>query len=195
MPLFIMAQENTEVKFCKLPLLISSGNQTVGLPYQNLFHAFNPAFYAGTELSYNKSRKHRLCQNMSVGFIANEAVGNTITFSTDFCYRYTNKLGIFSDFSLGLGILNQIQTRKIYSINPTTGEYHRVKDFGKLAMLAEYSYSLGYDFSVRKNYPFSVFIKYNFFIQWPYFDFRMFPIMPQSVLQIGTTIKIRKNEK
>jgi hypothetical protein len=175
--------------------MISYGNQVVGLPNQNLFQAFNPAVFAGTEFSYNKSRKHRLCQTLGIGFIANEAMGNTITLNTDFCYRYTCKLGFFSDFSLGLGVLNQYQTRQKYSINTTTGEYKKVKDFGKPAMLAGFSYSLGYDFSVKKNLPFSLFIKYNCFMQMPYFDFKLFPVMPQSVIQLGTIIKIRKNEK
>ncbi len=195
MPLFIMAQEKSEDKFYKLPLMISYGNQVVGLPYQNLFQAFNPAVFIGTEFSYNKSRKHRLCQTLGIGLITNEAIGNTITLNTDFCYRYIGKLGIFSDFSVGLGVLNQYQTRQKYSINLTTGEYKKIKDFGKPAMMLEYNYSLGYDFSVKKNLPFSVFIKYNFFIQMPYFDFKAFPVMPQSVIQLGTIIKIRKNEK
>ncbi len=194
-PLFMMAQENTEVKFHKLPLMISVGNQVVGLPYQSLFQAFNPAVFAGTEFSYNKNRKHRLCQSLGIGFIRNEAIGNTITLNTDFCYRYTGKLGIYSDFSIGLGALSQYQTRQKYSINTTTGEYKKVKDFGKPAMLAEFSYSLGYDFSIKKNLPFSLFIKYNCFIQMPYFDFKLFPVMPQSIMQLGTIIKFRKNEK
>jgi hypothetical protein len=195
MPLFIMAQEKNEDKFHKLPIMISYGNQVVGLPYKNLFQAFNPAVFIGTEFSINKSRKHRLCQALGIGFITNEAMGNTITLNTDFCYRYTGKWGIFSDFSIGLGVLNQYQTREKYSINQTTGEYKKVKDFGKPAMLAEYSNSLGYDFSVKKNLPFAIFIKYNFIIQMPYFDFKLFPVMPQSVIQLGTIIKIRKNEK
>ena len=195
MPLFIKAQENMEPKFCTLPLMISYGNQVVGLPYQNLFQAFNPSVFTGTEFSYNKSRKHRLCQTLGMGFIANEAIGNTITLNTDFCYRYTGKVGIFSDFSFGIGALNQYQRRAKYSIDPSTSEYKKVNDFGKPAVLAGYSYSIGYDFSVKKHLPFALFIKYNCFVQTPYFDYSLFPVMPQSVLQLGTIIKIRKNEK
>jgi hypothetical protein len=195
MPFYTWAQENTKGTFHKLPFTISYGNQVVDLPYQNLFQAFNPAVFTGTEFGYNKSRKHRLCQTLGIGFITNESIGNTITLNTDFCYRYTGKIGVLSDFSLGLGVINQYQARQKYSINVTTGEYKKVKDFGKPAMLAEYNYSLGYDFSVKKNLPFSLFIKYTCFVQMPYFDFKAFPVMPQSVLQLGTIIKIRKNEK
>lgn len=182
-------------KYYKLPLQISFGNQCVGLAYQNLFSAFNPSLSVGTEIGYNKRIKHRISQTASIGFFANDVIGNTVSLSTDFCYRYNHKSGVFADISLGLGLLNQFHPRDIYEYNSTTGEYDKVKDFGKLAALLENGLSLGYDLSKTTKYPISIFVKHNFFIQSPYFDIKSFPIMPQSITQIGLKINIKKNEK
>jgi|GEM_PF-3034636 len=191
------SQSNTidSIEYYRFPLQVSFGNQCVGLPYQNVFSTFNPAFYLGTEVGYNKNRKHHICQTAGLGFYANEVIGNTITLNSDFCYRFTHKSGVFADISLGLGIINQFHPRDIYEYSPSTGAYDKVKDYGKLAILLENGLSLGYDLSYKTKIPISIFIKHNFFIQTPYFDLKSFPFMPQSITQIGLKIKIRKYEK
>ena len=196
LPFFTQAGPKPDsTHYCKYPVRISFGSQVVGFPYQNLFSAFHPVFSAGTEFRYNKNEKHRICQTLNIGYSFNEQIGNKLLLNSDFCYRYTHSSGVFADISMGLGLVDQYHPRKTYKYNSSTGEYDRVSDWGKFGIQLGYGMSLGYDLSRKTHYPVSLFVKNTFFIQSPYFDLKDFPVMPQSTVQIGVTIKIRKNEK
>jgi hypothetical protein len=192
--LFSKAQEKTgnPVMYFKMPLQVSIGNQVVGFPNQNEFSAINPSFSLGTEIGYNKSLTHRICQTFSTGYIVNDVIGNTVTLSSDFCYRFTLKKGVFADLSLGLGMLFQQHPRDVYAYVPAIEGYKKSEDNWKPASLIEYAISLGYDFSRNSKCPVSIFVRSNFFIQSPYFPTEMFPIMPQSITQLGLRFKFRK---
>ena len=183
------------IQFQKISLQLSFGNQCVGFPYQNLFSAFNPSFSAGIEYRYNKNLKHSLIQTARFNFNGNQSIGNSFAFITEFRYRYTHKSAFFADASVGLGFLNQYHPREIYKLNTETGEYNKVKDKGKGGNVVGYGISVGYDFSKKTKYPVAVFIRNNFWIQTPYFETTMFPIIPQSITQIGLTYKFKRNEK
>ncbi|MCX6266748.1 MAG: hypothetical protein NTW16_05235 [Bacteroidetes bacterium] len=196
--LTIIAEAQTDhaaTPYFRLPIRVSFGSQAVGFPYQNLFSAFNPSFSAGTEFRYNKNETHRICQTLNVGFSVSDQIGSKVMLNSDFCYRYTHSSGVFADISIGLGLLNQFHARKTYQYNSSTGEYDKVKDYGTFGLMLGYGMSLGYDFSRKNRYPVSIFVKNTFYIQSPYFDMTNFPIMPQSTIQIGLTVKIRKHEK
>ena len=196
MPWISEAQNNpAPVQYYKQPVRLSFGNQVVGFPFQNLFTSFHPGLMAGTEFGYNKSEKHRICQTLNLGFSFSRQIGNKVMLSSDFCYRYTHPSGAFAELSFGFGVLNQYHARETYKFNSSSGEYDRVGDPGKFGTMLGYGMGLGYDFSRKGGFPVSVFIKNTFFIQSPYFDLKDFPVMPQSTLQAGLTIKIRKHAK
>ena len=195
-PTFVEAKINSDsIQFRKVYFQISYGNQCVGFPYQNLFNAFNPSISAGIEYRYNKNYKHSLIQTARFNFNGNQSIGNSFAFITEFRYRYTHKTAFFADASIGLGFLNQYHPRDIYKLNTETGEYDKVQDKGKGGNVVGYGISMGYDFSKRTKYPLAVFVRNNFWIQTPYFETTMFPIIPQSITQIGLTYKFKRNEK
>ena len=196
LPVITEARTNPDsTHYFKLPVRISLGSQVVGFPYENLFSSFNPTFSIGTEFRYNKSEKHRIYQTLNLGFSSSPQIGYKLMLNSDFCYRYTHSSGVFADISIGLGLANQYHPRETYKYNEATGEYDHVKDRGVFGLMLGYGMSLGYDFSRKTRIPVSVFVKNTFFVQSPYFDLKDFQIMPQSTIQIGFTIKIRKNEK
>lgn len=189
---FLKAQDDEPIRYTKFPLKIAFGNHVVGFPLQQPFSAFNPHFSIGTELGLNKSDKHRLLLCSSLGFIRNEIIGNTIPLDLTFDYRYTSKPGIFLQTGLGLGVLNQFHPRDIYALKSTNDGYEKVNDKGIFASLITLKMEIGYDFSKKSKYPFSIGIQHHFFIQAPYFDLNNFPIMPQTTTNISITYKFIK---
>lgn len=180
-------------KYGRLSAKIAIGNNVVGFPFQNEFSAFNPALAAlGIEVKLNKSQRHSLSVPISTMLIKNDNMGHSIALTTDLLYRYTHKSGIFSDLSIGAGILKQYHPRKIYEYNPSTGDYDKAKDHGKTSGLIEFGISLGYDLSRKHKLPVSIYLRNNFFIQTSYFDYTPFSIMPNNLLQLGVNVKLKQ---
>lgn len=192
LPILLIAQKEEPIRYTKFPLKISIGNQVVGFPFQHPFKSFNPHFSIGTELGLNKNLKHRLLLSSSLGFIQNDIIGNAIPIDFHFNYRYTNKIGIYFQPSLGFGISKQFHPRDIYVLKPSNDGYEKKNDQGILSTIIGLKIEMGYDFSKKSNYPISIGIQHNFFIQTPYFDLDNFPIMPQTITNISLTYKFIK---
>ena len=190
-PLSMSAQkvEKSNLQYSKLPIKIAFGNQDVGLGFQNIFSSFNPNVELGTEYIYNKNLNHQIGQTAEIGFTKNDVLGNKLSLTSGFFYRYTHKSGLFIDCGIEIGIAQQFHQRQVYEYDALNNQYVEGKNVGKTTFVGGYGLSLGYDLSRKTKLPLSIYINYNFSIQYPYLDLDMFPFMPQSTTQIGITYK------
>lgn len=193
LPCITYAQaDSSSRQYYRLPIIVTYGNQDVAFGLQNLFAAYNPSVALGTEIVYNKSQRHKIGQSAELGFIANETLGNKTSLSTAFFYRYCHRSGLFAGIELGLGLAQQYHPRQVYEYNAELRDYEKAKDTGISSLQAGYGLHLGYDFARNGDIPLSIFIKNNLVIQSPYLDLTTFPIMPQSITQLGLKIQLTK---
>ena len=168
------------------------GNQVVGFPFGNIASSFHPTIMGGVEYKLNKNVRHTLAVAFTSFLYKNKTIGNTFATSLDFLYRYTHKSGLFSDVSVDIGSIYQVHPRTVYELNQTTMEYNKTTDNGKFSSQVGFGVGVGYDFNIKFNKPFKIFLRNNFILQTPYFDSKQFPIMPQNVLNVGVTWSLPK---
>lgn len=178
----------------KYPIKLMYGNHSVGTG-ENGFDNFNPNVVLETELQYNKSKRHKIGQTAGVGFSKNTVIGNKVYLKTATFYRYTHKIGAFVDIGIDLGMNQQFHPRDVYVYDEESGKYEAKNDYGITTVMGGFEIGLGYDFSEKEILPVSVFLRFNNYVQAPYLDLDVFPVMFQTVTQIGVNFKIKKNEK
>lgn len=180
----IFVTGNIKAQKQDFPVSLSVINQSWAFPQKKVFRMkpFYPGLVFGTEYSYKEGKRGRLLQSANFGFFINNVTGSCLFLHSDFVYRYTFNFGLFADVSLGLGYVHAFYPREIFRQNDEN-EYVKVRDTGKPAIMVSNSFSLGYDFSRKMNKPIALYLRYQWFAQYPYFE--LIPIRPNGVLHVG----------
>lgn len=172
----------------QFPLELSFFNHAVTMPFDGIVMSpLHPGISIGTEYGYTEGRLGRIFQNLHVGYYHNKYNAKALFLKTEGGYRYTTGIGLFGEFSLGLGYLHSFHPREIFAMN-AQGEYEQVKDKGKAAVIFLGALGIGYDFSCRVGWPVSLFIRFQPFIQTPYSIESS--LLPQSMVHFGVRVQL-----
>lgn len=173
------------------PVVLSACNHSNALPLSNMFRIspLYPGTLIGTEYRYSDGKVGRLYQTGNIGGFVNTSTGSGLFVESDFAYRYTAGFGLFGETSLGLGYLHVFHPREILRQNDE-GVYEKAADWGKPCGMLSLCIGAGYDLSKKTKLAIAPFIKYQFFVQTPYFE--VLPIGMQSLLHIGMRIDWRR---
>jgi len=183
-----LAQDNPDEIKKQFPLELSLFNHAVTMPFDGfIMSPLHPGFSIGTEYGYTQGRLGRIFQNLHAGYYYNKYNAKAFFLKTEVGYRYTAGFGLFGDLSLGLGYLHSFHPREIFGLN-AQGEYEKVKDKGKSAVIFLASLGVGYDFSQKAGWPVSLFIRFQPYIQTPYNP--EISAFPQSLIHIGIRAQI-----
>lgn len=191
---FWTAIAGAQQPYSRWSLHAAVGNQAVGFPFENLFSSSHPALSVGVDFRLNKSLRHSLSLSSGAGVFSNSLIGNTMMSGLDLHYRYTTRSGVFGELQAGVGALAQFHPRKTWTLNAETGAYTESKEGPFWASEIGFGVGLGYDFSRRFGKPYAVFLKNRFFFESPYFKLKAFPIMPQNILELGVSFKLKRLE-
>lgn len=169
------------------PIVISGCSHSNALPFNNVFRIspLYPGAVIGTEYTWTEGRAGRLFQTGNIGGFVNSSTGSGLFLESEFAYRYTAGFGLFGETSFGLGYLHLFHPRDILRQNED-GEYEKATDWGKPCGMLAFSVGTGYDFFKKTKVPIAPFLKYQFFVQTPYFE--VLPIGMQSLLHLGVRI-------
>jgi hypothetical protein len=176
--------------FAKHPVDIAIGNFSVGMPFSKIFISkFYPLATLGTEFYYRIKKHYRIYQTARIGGYYNKYNTSGLFINTEIGYRYTFGFGLFTDAGIGVGYSHLFRPGAIYKMH-SNGEYEQVNDWGKPSLIADFSLSIGYDFSRHLKMPTCVFLRYGNYIQLFYNP--DIPALPQNSFQIGTRFFIDK---
>jgi hypothetical protein len=179
--------------FEKHPVDFAAGNFSVGMPFSKVFiKKFYPMITLGTEFYYRNKNHSQIFQTVRAGGYYNKYSTSAIFVNTEIGYRYTFGFGLFADANLGVGYSHLFRPGAIYKLN-SDGEYEQVRDWGKSSLMADYSLSIGYDFSRLLRKPVSVFLRYGNYLQLLYSKPDI-PVLPQNSFQIGTRFFIHPKQ-
>lgn len=172
------------------PVDFALGNFSVGIPFSKVFIGkYYPLATLGTEFYYLDSEHSQIYQTAKIGGYYNRYNTSAFFLNTEIAYRYTLDFGLFGDAGLGVGYAHLFHPNAIYEPDDN-GVYEQISDWGKPSMMADFSLSIGYDFSRQLNKPLSFFLRYGNYIQLFYNT--DIPVLPQNSFQIGTRFFIRK---
>ena len=180
------AQEDVIAGKKNIPLVLSFFKHNASLPFEGIIKSpLHPGVSAGTEFTYKTGKIGKIFQTINIGYFYNKFNAKALFLCSEFGYRKTMQLGLFGDLFIGLGYIHSFHPKEIYALN-AHGEYEKAKDKGKSAYLISAAIGLGYDFSKKAGWPFSVFIKYQYALQGPHnLDS---PLWPNAMLHFGVRI-------
>ncbi|MBN2379972.1 hypothetical protein JXM67_09255 [candidate division WOR-3 bacterium] len=173
------------------PIVISGSNHSNALPLSNILRIspLYPGATIGTEFVWAEGKAGRLFQTGNLGGFVNASTGSGLFAESEFAYRCTASFGLFAETSLGLGYLHVFHPREILRQNDE-GVYEKAADWGKPCGMLSLCIGAGYDFAKKTRLPIAPFIRYQFFVQTPYFE--VLPIGMQSLLHLGVRINWRQ---
>ena len=182
------AQEKPMGSKKQFPLELSFFNHAVTMPFDGIvLKPLHPGFSLGTEYGFTEGRLGRIYQSLHTGYYFNEYNARALFLKTGLGYRYTLGFGLFGDLSLGLGYLHSFHPVEIFAQN-AQGEYERVKDHGKASVIFFLTMGMGFDFSRVTNWPVSLFLRFQPYIQTPYNPESS--ILPQSMVHLGIRVQL-----
>lgn len=175
------------------PVDVAIGNFSVGLPFSKIFISkYYPLITVGTEFYYLNKCHSQIYQGVKLGGYYNAYSTSAMFVNTDIGYRFTFGFGLFADAALGIGYTHLFRPNAIYKLNGD-GQYEQVADWGQPSVMADFSLSLGYDFSRLTEKRFSLFIRYENLIQLFYNP--DIPVLPQNSFQVGARFFIIQKKK
>jgi hypothetical protein len=176
----------------KHPLDFAFGNFSVGLPFSNIFiNKFYPALTMGTEFYYRNKSHSQIYQTLKIGGYYTKYSTSSIFVNSETGYRYSFGFGLFADADIGVAYSQLFRPSAIYKLN-SNGEYEHVRDWGKPSLVADFSLSLGYDFSKLLKSHVSIFLRYGNYCQLFYIP--DIPGLFQNSFQAGVRFLINKNK-
>lgn len=188
--LFGQDDETKNNWFAIHPIDFAIGNFSVGVPFSKLFiNKFYPLATLGTEFYYLNREKSKILQTAKLGGYYTKYSTSAIFLNTEIGYRYTFDFGLFSDVNFGVGYSHLFRPNALYKLN-SSEEYQQVRDWGKPSILANYSISIGYDFSRQFNTSLIVFLRYSNYMQL-FYVMPDIPALPQNSFQVGTRFLIK----
>lgn len=183
-----LAQDSPSTSKSQFPLELTFLKHAISYPFEAILSGpLHPGFSVGTEYTYSQGQHGRFFQNLNAGYFFNKYNAKALFAETSAGYRYTFGFGMFGDLALGLGYIHSFHPVEVYSLN-SQGEYEKAKDKGKSAAIFPLILGLGYDFSRKLGWPFSLFFRYQAILQIPYS--KSDTIIGHSMLHIGIRIRV-----
>lgn len=171
------------------PLTVAFFTNTVGLPgHANAFLfsiPLHPGVYIGTEHTWRTSGKHSWCQTAGISAYVIRELHYGVGLSSALIYRHRLPANFYWEAGMGLGYLHTFNYGPIFSLDDQ-GEYRRKRDWGRPHLAPDINAGLGFRFSLRKNRPVSVFMRYQFQAEYPFTIKGEIPVLPHSNFYIGT---------
>lgn len=154
--------------------------------YKPFGNHFDPALTLGVGLDHWNKGISSLFQNLQFTSYTTPMMGNGITLSSSFGYRYRHSSGIFGESMLGLGATVFLPSMETYSMNEdeifTTD--HHLHIVGVLPIDLQVGYMKG---------RLGIYIKYRYMLLVPYTDVLLdVPLFPTSQVGIGLRMKIEQ---
>lgn len=191
--LFAQEVETKNNWFEKHPINIVVGNFFVGMPFSEISSGnFYPIVAVGSEFYYLKKEHSQIYQAIAFGYYYSQYSTSALFVNTNIGYRYIFGFGLFADANLGIGYSHLFHPNGIYQ-SDGNGGYEQVSDWGTPSAMADFSFSIGYDFSKQLHNPVSVYLLYGNYIQLFYNP--DIPALPQNSFQIGTRFFINQKKK
>lgn len=185
--------KTTKQWFEKHTVDFTLGNFSVGMPFKRVvINKFYPSATIGTAFYYSCRQHTQIYQAASFGGYYSKYSTSSFFLNTDIGYRYTLGFGLFADAGIGIGYSHLFRPNAIYKMNES-GEYQQVRDWGRSSFMADYSLSIGYDFSKRMHKHVSAFLRYGNYVQLFYNP--DIPALPQNSLQIGIRLSACQKQK
>lgn len=191
---FLQAQETDNVKARKknyrnFPIVAGIQFHSLSVPFKDMGSGFsNVGLRLGTELSFNG--RQNWVQGFTVGGYHNKNAGNGAFAFTQTIYRPTVFNNVFAEVKAGVGVLHNFHPVDAYQ--QENGHWSNTGKRGKTMLMAPIGIGFGYN-GYKNGTCFSPFVSYELFLSKDYND--LLPIVPGSVIQIGTRIHLQKNKK
>lgn len=191
-----LSAQDVETKsnwFEKHPINIVVGNFFVGMPFSEISSGnFYPIAAIGTEFYYLKKEHSQIYQDVALGYYYTQYSTSAFFVNTNIGYRFTFDFGLFADAALGIGYSHLFHPNAVYQ-SDGSGGYEQVSDWGTPSAIADFSFSIGYDFKKQLHKPVSIYLLYGNYIQLFYNP--DIPALPQNSFQIGTRFFINQKKK
>lgn len=166
---------------------VAATTEAIGLPFTNYF-----PYHPGLEIKGNikKTEKPKSIRyfNINLGSFYHQKVEMAFYLGVE--YQYTLKLfkgKIGLDFPVGLGYLHSFYPGKLYE-QSDDGNFEEVSQLGRPHAYANLGVGLSY-LSCSKFQPF---IRQELLVETPFAN--GIPIVPHSILKVGTHINLNINE-
>jgi hypothetical protein len=180
--------EDTPDWFSKHPVDLSFGHASVGMPVFGIsVKPFYPMVSLGTEFYYKQKEHSDFFQSAKINYYYAKYSTSSIVLNSEMGYRYKLNSGLYAEGALGIGYAQLFRPGAIYKLNDQK-EYEQKRDYGKPCFMADFAISVGYDFSVKKHIPFSLYLKYGSYIDILYAP--DIPVFPHNILQVGARFYI-----
>lgn len=189
----LQAQESSQFKIRKtnyrnFPIVVGVQFHSLSLPFKDAGASFsNIGLRLGTEISYNG--RQNWTQGFTIGGYHNKHAGSGAFAFTQTIYRPTIFNNVFAEVKAGLGVAHNFHPVDAYK--QENGQWMNAGKKGKTMLLAPVGIGFGYNGYKNGTY-FSPFISYELFLSKDYND--LLPLVPGSVIQIGTRIHLKKNK-
>ncbi|MDX2301474.1 MAG: hypothetical protein NW226_01685 [Microscillaceae bacterium] len=176
------AQTDQPKDYRNFPIIVTLQFHSLTTPFRNLKSNFrNIGIGIGTEVSYFDSPNW--VQQFNILWYHNKAVGNGLMLYTQAAWRPELFAFTYGEIKAGLGCL--ISNRPSKSFIKNNGHWISVGRKGKAMLTLPVGISLGYQDYSEQTYL-SPFISYQVMLLKGYNQ--TIPIVPESLLQIGTRI-------
>ena len=152
--------------------------------YKPFGNNFDPAVTLGGGLNYRQKGNVTLFQTVQVSAYSTTMVGNGLTLTSSFGYRYSHSSGFFGEAMAGLGPTLFFFSRQIYTMDEER-EYVPSNPLHINAVLP-LDFLIGYGSG-----KLSLYIKYRYMVTGPFTS--AMPVLPNSLLGMGIRYNINKS--
>jgi hypothetical protein len=174
----------------KHPVDFAMGSFSAGIPFSKIFSKdFYPLATLGTEFYYRHKKHSQIYQTLKIGGYYSKYNTSSVFINTEVGYRYTLGLRVYADVNLGIAYSHLFRPNAIYKVK-NNKNYEQIPDWGKPSLMANYSLTVGYNFSEHTQRPVSIFVRYANYVQLFYNP--DIPVLPQNSFQTGTRFLINK---
>lgn len=186
---FGQVSQSKGLPFHLLPIEISVGNFSVGVPFSKLIVPnYYPCATFGTEFYYRKRPRHSFYQTAKVGTYVCKYSTSSVFLITETGYRLLLPRAFFFDGNVGLGYSHLFRPRSLYQWSGN--DYEHVRDLGVPSLMGVFSFSLGYRCLKRSQSSIEMFARYGTYLQLFYNP--DIPVLPQNSVQLGIRFQIHQ---
>jgi hypothetical protein len=168
-----------------MPLNVSVFSEAWALPSTQLVkNPIHPGVYVATEHDLAQGQHSRFYLTLGIGYYYHRNVQHGVFLNLNAAYAYQFNFGLYAAASLGIGGINTMYPAPAYRLKD--GAYKRTVDWGKVSLMPNADFTVGYTFNRHQVRPFSVFTKYQVFLEYPYAPANTFPALPHTAFHVGT---------
>lgn len=175
-------------------IIVSAFNNAVAMPFSGragvVHRPLHPGISLGIAKRINKHDSHQLSLALKFAYLYQQQVQHVIHLYPELQYKYQFDFGLNLRANLGAGYMHSFPNLQQFKLD-SNGEYQRSGRGGRPALLSSFTLGMGYNLEEKFNKPISVFVHYQMWFQSPFVKSYV-PVLPNTALHVGTTLKINR---